>query len=208
MGATAVSVVFVLVLIVVLALCLSRMYSKPARASSESTMALKAPPGERSSAIVLSNEVELRAPWEAMPGALSSGERGRPEFSAGRPTPQTVLNSYELSENSENPATFLAVGPAAASLRSGAGMPGSTQGLTDQQYQLLRTQQFQGTWPGFKYNASDCPECDTTWSIPASSTPSQRGMSAMEAMSSAELDNDAISNYQMGLRDMAQLEIR
>ena len=76
-----------------------------------------------------------------------------------------------------------------------------------QRYGFGRLIRFRDTPPGFTYSPSECSECDPTWNVPAASTGSQRGLSAIEAMAVSELDAEQVYNAQQGQRNLAQLSI-
>lgn len=74
-------------------------------------------------------------------------------------------------------------------------------------YDLLRNRDYRSEPVGNTYSRKDCPECDPSWTVPSLSTPAQRGLSAMEAMATHEIDNQDLYAYQQGMRDLAQLAI-
>ena len=75
-------------------------------------------------------------------------------------------------------------------------------------YDINRVRAYWNTPSGYTYSRAECPECDPSWTVPAISTASQRGLSALENMATAEIDNEQLFNYQQGQRNLAQLAIR
>ena len=135
---------------------------------------------------------------------LSAGQI-RDALSAEPPSTQNPEHLAAIAGNGHN-ATGTPEFEAARVVRD-ADLSALNWGET-QRYGFDRLIQFRNTPPGFTYSRKkECPECDPHWDIPTVSTASQRGLSAMENMATAELDTEQLYNFQQGRRNLAQLAI-